>query len=267
MVLTPGFMGGAGAGFAAPDIASHDFEDGTVGPFTDNYGSPLITVINDPTGGGMGKVCKLLYHVEGPGNNDSNTSLDYTLNPATRTDVYYRGYFYFVDPGIQGGTQVELIPSGLQRKTIYINAGLGADYWTGTVQRWLDGATDTMDNGVYGPRSVTKSAQPEFSEIEYCCAIDVLLDTWYYYEYRVKLNTPGSSDGAIQIWVGAKGSPNLANALLYNGSNLDIRHSTTKGHEFVRFGQQLDAFTNSTYVIDDIRYMDKIAISTQRIGP
>jgi len=254
-----------GGSFAAPDIASADFQDGTFGPFTNGYGSEIV-IMDDPTGTGFGKVARFHYHVSGPGNTDANTSLDYTY-PAGQTDLYHRIYVYFVDPGTQGGVVVERIPSGLQRKLIYINAGEGPDYWTGTIQRWLDGATGTMDQGIYGPRSVTKSQQPQFSEIEVAGAIDVRLNTWYYFEYRVKLNTPGLSDGRIQIWGGIKGAAGLANALLYDLPNVDIRHGSTNGYLSVRFGQQLDAFTNGIYTVDDIRYIKNIAISTQRIGP
>jgi hypothetical protein len=255
----------ASGGFAPPDIASADFQDGTFGPFNNDYGAN-ITIIDDPTGAGFGKVGRFLYHIEGPGNQDGNTALDYTI-PSTHTDLYYRIYVYFVDPGVQSGIQIELIPSGLQRKLIYINAGEGPDYWTGTIQRWLGGASGEMDQGIYGPRSVTKSGQPQYSEIEVSHAIDVRLNTWYYFEYRVKLNTPGLSDGRIQIWGGIKGAPGLANALLYDIQNADIRHSSTNAHKSVRFGQQLDAFTNGIYIVDDTRYVKNIAISTQRIGP
>ena len=264
MVLTPGLMVHAPmGGFAAPDITAADFQDSTFGDFVNNYGSG-ITIINDPTGAGFGKVCKILYHLSGTGLLDDNTSLAYTY-PVGKTDLYHRMYVYFVDPGIQGGVDVELMTNGVQRKLWYINAGEGPDYWTGTIQRYNDGVTGTMDEGIYGPRSVTKTGQPDFFENETCCAIDVNLETWYYYEYRVKLNTPGSSNGTIQIWCGIKGAAGLENALIYNNTAARIRDNSNN-YLSCSVGQQLDIFMTGN-TVDDTRYIKNLAISTQRIGP
>src|SRR6478752_2972013 len=73
-------------------IASHDFNDGTIGQFF-TYSSPgpggELDFPDDPTGSGRGKVARMRYqHFTSP---DRNIALQY-IHPVTT--IYFKGEFY-----------------------------------------------------------------------------------------------------------------------------------------------------------------------------
>jgi hypothetical protein len=94
---------------------------------------------------------------------------------------------------------------------------------------------------------------------------DWALDTWYYLEMHVKLNTPGQSNGILQVWAGRMGAPGLADMLWVDEHNVNIRGAFTDPFNTIGLGYQVDklGFVGWT----EYRYLKNIALSTTRIGP
>jgi len=243
---------------APPNIASADFQDGTIGDFQNNEPPGKMQIIDDPTGAGLGKVLRIQYNLDASLNHDDdNAGLEYYFNRADNVqDVYMRTYVYIADPGAFFDSL------NAQRKIIYVNPGEGT--WTATSSRYLDGISGAFPQYV-GLRMVAKTGPPGWAETEESGYIDWALGTWYYLEMRVKLNTPGRSNGIVQIWAGPRGAPGLANMLWVDLHAVDVRAASTDPYISVIIGQQLDRFGNVAWT--ENRYLKNVALSTTRIGP
>jgi len=80
-------------------------------------------------------------------------------------------------------------------------------------------------------------------------------DRWVCVETRMKLNTPGSSDGEMSLWVD--------NVLDAQGKNLNFRGSyTTFGINAIL----LENYINAGAPQDQQRYFDNLVVSRKRIG-
>ena len=115
----------ASAAFVAPDIASHNFDDGTLGPYTYPWAGldtpEALQVVNDPTGLLSGKVVQI--HYAGT-NQDRNRGLALELSGSAKIElgesIFFRGDLVFGSP-LSGS-------SGAQRKLLYWQRDLSTGF-------------------------------------------------------------------------------------------------------------------------------------------
>ncbi|HVY45415.1 MAG TPA: hypothetical protein VHB21_06025, partial [Minicystis sp.] len=93
-------------------------------------------------------------------------------------------------------------------------------------------------------------------------------DTWYSIEEEIKLNTPGASDGYINVWVDGVKDPGLS------PQDIDIRGTHTEKWGILEIGRQLDpcdmtAMYTCSHSMDgsEHRYWDDVIVSHEFITP
>jgi uncharacterized protein YjdB len=257
----------AAGSFAPPNIASADFQDGTIGGFSYPWDPSRMQVVNDPTGAGLGKVCRIQYTVSDVGEGapyyaqDSNAGLmkiwaqdgsDNITELYARVYVYIPDQGYAIEYGLSGGPP--------QRKIIYFNPLPGV--WKTVAIRHFEGVSGP---GTVGLRLQTQSEVPTVVQTQLSGFFDWALDTWYYVEMHVKLNTIGQNNGTVQVWAGPMGAPGLADMLWVDLQNIDVRGTDTKSILTAGIGYQLNKVGYGGW--SESRYLKNAALSTQRIGP
>lgn len=82
-------------------LARHDFDDGTLGPFTDPWGEDL-DVVEDPTGSGRGKVVRVRY---ADSSGDRNRGFFYTMPDGIGMgdSIFFRGDVFLAVDSLEGG--------------------------------------------------------------------------------------------------------------------------------------------------------------------
>ena len=86
---------------------------------------------------------------------------------------------------------------------------------------------------------------------------------WYCIENRVKLNTPGQSDGLWQIWIDDVLEVNQTGLNWRGNPSVDPLLSQGWGLN----GMFLENYWNEGSPINQSRYFDKLVVATQKIGP
>jgi hypothetical protein len=251
-------------GSTAPDsttagstlLASHDFEDGTSGPFND-FGVAAIDYPNDPTGSGRGKVARILYSgwAGDPASNDENLEFNTKHHYRYGETIWFKGDVYFPSTVVSGG------PRNFNdtRKIIdyFSDAGpqsarliLGREYGGQIVYS----AGDCMDGGVFHVDVHTANT-----------GIVLLDDTWYTLEVRMTLNSADNvRDGILEIYVNNQKTPSYR---LTTGLGW-ITEAYPGGSYFnsFRFGTQLTIHYPTDPLWSEYRYWDNVSLSTARIG-
>ncbi len=237
----------SGGTYAPPDLASNNFEAGALAPYTSPYNVVASDIIPDPTGNGFGKVLKIHYHIGATVEHaDDNKSIQFTPVNKNMPVLFMRWYVYVPDPVTQQLRDI-------QRKLIYVNA---------TNTQWhmtfgsLGGSSVPnvggllLTNWVGGGVNHTINAY-NLAPLRY--------NQWHYIEIEVRLNTPGLSDGVVRVWF------DDANTPVYQNTAANVRGAYSTGFEWILIGQQADRV--GFFVVDEDRYLDRIAFSTKRIGP
>lgn len=100
---------------------------------------------------------------------------------------------------------------------------------------------------------------------------------WYYFEWYVKLNTPGKSDGVTRLWVDEASKPIDEPTLRMQHTDMRWLRDKDANRQFnvVRltvYHQRCDNEPNSCppngpWVLDQYQRWDHVAVSTRPIGP
>ncbi|WP_325308138.1 Ig-like domain-containing protein [Longimicrobium sp.] len=224
-------------------LASSTFETGTLSPFTypwDQYPSDL-SVVNDPTGAGHGRVVSIHYAGTAA---DRNRGVMYESNAGVGLGqtIVFRGDLYVGQP-LPGSE-----PAG--RKLLYFQRDESTGFPDFSTVLALYGYTLIVSQG-YGPSGFHQ---------------DVGLATlqagrWYKLEMEQRLNTSFTAkDGVIRVWVDG--------ALVYERTNLtwsDPAWTASPANQKFRYfivGDQV----NYGGTFDEMRYWDNITFSTGRLA-
>lgn len=248
-----------------PDLASWDFNDGTLGPiYTNPYAGQTpgnLDFIDDPTGSGRGKVARFEYvHVTSP---DKNRALSYVHTIGYGQTLYFAGDLYLPVADLN-------LPLNAGRKLLYwqphsLQSKYGAErhiysvfgVMNKTFQIWIsnEDATVVLANiGSVG--AVTEN-------------------TWYRIEKRLTMQSSYNvADGQVQIWIngvlGYDSGPTLAFippswiGQPVPGGNGTLLDPADLYFQTLLVGQQVN--DNTLSMFDEFRYWDNVAFSTKRIG-
>jgi Bacterial Ig-like domain (group 2) len=244
-------------------LVSHDFNDGTIGPFNNNAGTDL-DFVDDPTSpvSSRGKVARFYYlrPTTDGSVRDVNRSIEYVQPQRYGQSMFFKGDFYI---------PVDDLGNGLtSRKLLYFfphvdfkkYGGIGSEtFWTvitaqgSTLQ--LD-VTSTRQDGTNGGFAVNLGT--------------IAPRTWYTLEIEQRMNSSiSATDGIVRVW--------LNGALLYENTTVtwtdpnwlgntvagaQVLDPTDVYFERFDFGDQV----NSRYTYNEYRYWDNVAFSSKRIG-
>jgi hypothetical protein len=255
-------------GFAAPNLAFHNFNDLTIGPY---YGESQpgvpgteIDFVADPTGSGRGGVARLHYHHYTSPDRNVSIVFDHAIAPPTPT-VFFGGDVY-IDTLALSDLGRKLLY--WQNYTNYTKYGAGSDggaNFSSVVgligsDLFIDNFhTDHLGNGFHDQAAIYANFLPR---------------TWYRLEMQItQESSMGASDGVCKIWLNgaliySKTTVNWTDAgqagiplLGGNGTNFDPADAHFQGLEV---GEQVNDNNNSAY--DEYRYWDNVGFSTSRIG-
>jgi len=238
---------------APPDLASHNFDDGTYGVFREEDADGSVSIVDDPTGSRRGKVVRI--HYAGV-NQDRNRNVywDYPTGIGLGKTIYSRHRVYHVSP-LNTNTFIG-------RKYIYWQEGspslgmnfAGQPFWSVV---GLNGTEMAVDLGHFNQGgSVTQVVANNIFPG------NIKADTWYTIETQMTLNsTPSSTDGIFRVWVNG--------VLIFEKTNFrwtdpswPVNFANFAFHWF--FVGEQTSYTSGSF--DEVRLIDDIAFSTKRIG-
>jgi hypothetical protein len=244
------------------DLASHNFDDGTIGPFSNVAGVDL-DFPNDPTNSGRGKVAR--FHYQGS-NGDVNRAAQYRYPRRWGQPMHFKGEFYVPVSNIALGD--------MGRKLIYwqshkdhakytTNGGLAS----GRTVVHFDGSTLVLD-ATYDPAAGTGKSS---DDVRTWAVIATGLEghRWYTLEvYQQMESAIGRADGILQVWLDGnlifdKNTMTWSDpAWVGNRSNSVPFEASDIYFERFLVGQQVN--WSGTY--DEYRYWDNVEFSTRPIG-
>jgi hypothetical protein len=250
-----------------PDLAANNFNNGTLGPYTNPWGVDLDFPA-DPTGSGHGGIARFHYAaVVAPGGvADQNRALDFIYPRRWGQSMYFRGDFYIPVGDIAVGDVL--------RKLIYwqphndyakytVNGGLA----TGRTVVLLTGS-DLIVDATYNPEPGTGKNANDVRTVA-TVATGIEANRWYTLEVHQRMETAiGRADGILQVWLDGKlvfdkdtmtwSDPawvgNTSNGVPFDASDIYFEHFLV--------GQQVNGFSS----FDEYRYWDNVEFSTRRIG-
>ncbi len=238
---------------STPDLASADFENGTLGGFWYPWASAApgdLRVVDDPTGGGRGKVMQVRYYRPTTAESiDQNRAALYTFSNGLRLGqtMFARGYVYIPRPAPGFDTNTT------QRKLMYLlrndyGVPAGNPSWHVVLYAWGNDLSVYMRNN------------GETIRVDGTRNDELAWNTWYALELQVTVNsTPTTPDGIVRVWQNGVLLFEKTDCLMLEGSQSYDYFSN------IGFGYQVQAPTDVTY--DEMRYWDKLAVSTKYIGP
>lgn len=200
-------------GAANTVVASHGFEDGTVGPYVNAAGADF-SVINDPTPRSLGKVAKLHYL-------DAfsiDKSFEFTYATRLGQEIWVKGDFYFT------GTDV----TNIFRKLFYWHAHTDFARYSGVggvssrvvllqdiggffridatfnpaIGLTVNPYTGLPGTGTSPPYTVAHQVTSDDVRQVQTFGIAAVPNTWYRAWMRVNFGSAlGSNDGILQVWL------------------------------------------------------------------
>jgi len=226
-------------------LPSHDFEDGTFGPYWNPWGTG-IDVIADPTGGGHGKVARMHYAAL---SQDDNKALGpkTTFGIGLGDSVWFRGDFYLpATVNDQPGTSMRKLNywgslnDGYHFKENFAMV-LTLQGSQLEVTNWANGPSNLPSDYTYTPAFITKGQ-------------------WHRLDIQLKVNsTFAAQDGILRIW--------LDGAIVYDRTNMRwtdplwTEDPTTYKWEAWGIGYQMQS--PSPY--DEYRYWDNLTFAKTRV--
>ena len=100
---------------------------------------------------------------------------------------------------------------------------------------------------------------------------------WYFFEWHVKLNTPGASDGVTRLWIDDASQPITAPTLRMEYSDMRWLRNTDGGNGFgvlrlTVYDQRCNGVPNTCpprgpAILDQFHRWDRIVVSRARVGP
>lgn len=227
-----------------PLLASADFDDGTLGStFTNPWGTGL-DFPTDPTNSGKGRVARFTYAPASGGSVER--ALAYVSPPMRYNQtLWMRGYVYFptgASPYNAAHNRKILDYQGRCARVTPHRVGNGdlkvsiVDCMNGTEQEVMDPST----------------------------GIVLANDTWYLLEMRITTNSADNlRDGILEIFINGSPTPNFRQAT-------GLGWITEKGTAPSFFNTYLIGFqltiNGGDPVYSEVRYWDKVAFATTRIG-
>lgn len=225
--------------------------------------APDTVVTSSPPAGRSGNALQIHYTICGAidgtcggKSQDKNRWVSKIINPGLST-FYMRGYAYFKSPE-PTATQGTL----MQRKLMWVGDSTSAgNNVAGNYQIVINSWNGS--GGVVSPTlSIAALVQmtggstcgPAGWQI-YNLASGINWDTWNAVEFMVQLNTPGSADGVLTVW--------LNGVQTYTNSALNFRGSCTTPVSFFGVGDQTNRYNYDA--VDEYRYWDDIAVGTSYI--
>jgi hypothetical protein len=255
---------------ALPNLASNDFENGTLagslGTFQFLYQAGRLTVVDDPTRSGHGKVAQFFYSPI-----VSNPSDDEVINPSIATNprpvpifrygytLWFRGDVYFPSTNSTG-----IIHNHNNRKFLDYKGNATRM----TLHRRRDDNTgfgtnseDPADSHSAVHMSIVRDVNGTGIEVmDPDCGITLNDDTWYTVEVMVHTNSAsGVNDGVVEIYMNGAVRPTFRQTGLSWFSDAD-----TNSFNFLMIGSQLTE--SSSDLFSEYRYWDNVGFSTTRIG-
>ncbi len=231
--------------------------------YTESSGSPLDASVRF---GNYGKAMRCFYAAGSQGTGNRKVFFgDTPYTALSRTgekfdEIYWRIYVKHQAGWTGGG------PAKMSRATSLVS---GSDWRQMMISHvWSSGESLTLDpaSGVdAGGNRVVTTTYNDFSKLrwlgnkpvsEFKISSTEESGWWVCVEARVKLNTPGRSDGENQLWIDGK--------LEAERLNLDWRGSYDKFGINAVF---LEAYWNKGSPVSQNRWYDNFVISTSRIGP
>ena len=189
-----------------------------------------------------------------PASQDDNAWVSKVINPGY-SHFFMRGYIYFKTPEVG----IDTFP--VQRKLIWLGDSTAANNNVGGNYQVIINSFTVTPNFKPDLRLVTQynggGACPGSQLSRDFYAGELNWDTWYGVEIEIVLNTPGSADGTLAVW--------LDGAQIYTASDVNFRRGCTTPISFFSIGEQVNR-TNSQE-INEYRYGDNWKIATGYIGP
>jgi hypothetical protein len=238
-----------------PGGVSHDFNDGTMGPFVNVWEDGGIDFPNDPTGSGRGKVARMHYSLQqgNPGVQSSDdTDIAYNRSGSRvryNETIWMRGEVYLPYSG-------SAIHANHNRKLIdFTGAGTGGIHTRVTLHRrdmkLYVSIVDWMGGSV-------RETISEWS------GITLADDTWHKIEVRLTTNSADKvRDGILEIYMNGSSTPAYSRT-----TGLGWITEAFPGGTFFSYfylGSQLTVDPNEA-VYNEYRYWDNVAFSPSRIG-
>jgi uncharacterized protein YjdB len=227
---------------ASGTLATHDFEDGTLGPYYNPWGSG-IDVVPDPTGRG-GKVSRIHYAAASLDDNKAMMPKA-PISVGLGDSIFFRGQFY-LPPEINTDPNF-----GLRKLTYWSNRTFKEEF---SAIITLVGEQLVVVNTVVGPSNLP-------IDFQYTPTM-VSKGVWHTLETQIKVNSSfAAKDGVFRIW--------LDGALVYNRTDMrwsDPLWTEDPGAykwEIWGIGYQV----NSRSAFDEYRYWDNITFAKTRITP
>lgn len=242
------------AGGSTPEIFFHNFNDGTTGPYDTNVPVGVnITVPDDHTGSGRGKILRIRYADPGP-HADINRYLD-PDPPSTvsyGSSLYFSGDLYFDNP------TANFTNGAVQRKLVYLRNDDGVSFNPQlALHLFGDGlaAEFTANGNIVGSQST-----------HFAGAI-MSVGTWHKLGIGIQVESAaGVPDGFLKFW--------LDNVLVQQYLSLSMTGpGETRAWKFNRWwvGAQREGTDNAggaaEFNIDETRYWDNVGFgSTPQAG-
>jgi hypothetical protein len=247
---------------AGADEASHDFNDGTVGPYSNEAGLELDFPA-DPTETGRGNVAR--FHYQG-GNGDRNRSVQFRYPRRWGQPMHFKGEFYIPVSDIALGEITRKLTYWQSHKDYEkytTNGGLA----TGRTVVHLAGSNLVVD-ATYNPAEGTGKSS---DDVRTWAIIATGLEghRWYTLEVLQQMESAiGRADGRLQVW--------LDGNLIFDKSTMTWSDPAWVGNRsnnvpfeasdiyFERFlvGQQVNWSGN----YDEYRYWDNVRFSARGFG-
>lgn len=248
---------------ADPDLATSNFNDGTLGPFI-NPSKLDLDFPADPTGSGRGNVAR--FHYKGS-YGDQNRALEFTYPRRWAEPIYFRGEFYM--------PLSDLAANYIIRKLIYWQSHKNYGKYpgdgglaTGRTVVLLSGTALVVD-ATYNPAAGTGKSSDDVRTVA-TLAEGLQGNKWYTLEVYQRMESAiGRADGVLQIWLDGK--------LVFNSATMTWSDPAWVGDmtygvpfdpadiyfEHFRVGDQVNWNEGS---FDEFRYWDNVEFSTRRIG-
>ncbi len=250
-------------------LYGHNFDDNTLGDFSQwgGYTPEPASVIDDPTGSGRGKVCKIVYvrPASSSGSRDVNSIIGYSpkipgghsRGPTWGDRIYWRGDLWF--PNYPGG--VPQSPSGDQRKLLHTMFG-HHDRRTSSLILICWGRADASgwDLNITHEK---KAGEPDNPESYYGLGF-IPHGSWQSLEFEIKLNTQGNSDGEYRLWQNGVLRYTMQNKQIYYPVNPPDDPAIYNSLYTMQTGSQEQWDIGEPVDMNDYRLWDNIQFWTRR---
>lgn len=239
------------------DMISASFDDGTLGGFGTWAGDGKVSVIDDPTGAGRGKVAKLRYTGS---DGDDNTTLVLKKKVGFGQSIFFRGEFYIPVADLGSGA--------MQRKLIYFKQHedwtryptFGGNRFSTVVKLTGNALGFDVEYKPLGASAAEIDAVRTYGTI----ATGLKPMTWYTLEaQQTNESSIGAGNGVLRIW--------LDGTLVFEKTNMRFSDPAWTHNQSIddiywdtfMVGQQVNLFGAS---YNEYRYWNDVAFSSQRIG-